>query len=94
MNNFKIEYVNGALTVLETDGHSRMNEAVQGIHFEHAQGARPRLKLTIAHDITPAPTPAPAAESAQEPLEGELVQEQQSPPPGGRRSRHRRGGKQ
>ncbi|QSS00399.1 hypothetical protein H4I70_26715 (plasmid) [Klebsiella pneumoniae] len=41
MNNFKIEYVDGALTVLETDGHSRMNEAVHGIHFEHVQGGRP-----------------------------------------------------
>ncbi|WP_454823891.1 hypothetical protein [Klebsiella variicola] len=92
MNNFKIEYVDGALTVLETDGHSRMNEAVHGIHFEHVQGGRPLLKLTIAHDIAPASTPAAA--SAQEPLEGELVQEQQSPLPGGRRSRHRRGGKQ
>ena len=98
MNNFKIEYVDGALTVLETDGQSRMQEAVHGIHFEHVQGGRPLLKLTIAHDIapasTPAPAPAPAAASAQEPLEGELVQEQQSPLPGGRRSRHRRGGKQ
>ncbi|MRE41447.1 hypothetical protein [Klebsiella quasipneumoniae] len=90
MNNFKIEYVDGALTVLETDGQSRMNESVHGIHFEHVQGGRPLLKLTIAHDIAP----APAAEAAQEPLEGELVQEQQSPPPGGRRSRRRRGGKQ
>ncbi|MGR6039916.1 hypothetical protein [Klebsiella pneumoniae] len=96
MNSFKIEYVDGALTVLETDGQSRMNEAVHGIHFEHVQGGRPLLKLTIAHDIAPAstPAPAPAAASAQEPLEGELVQEQQSPLPGGRRSRHRRGGKQ
>ena len=94
MNNFKIEYVDGALTVLETDGQSRMNEAVHGIHFEHVQGGRPLLKLTIAHYIAPASTPAPAAASAQEPLEGELVQEQQSPLPGGRRSRHRRGGKQ
>lgn len=96
MNNFKIEYVDGALTVLETDGQSRMSEAVHGIHFEHVQGGRPLLKLTIAHDIAPAstPAPAPAAASAQEPLEGELVQEQQSPQPGGRRSRHRRGGKQ
>ncbi|HBT6027386.1 TPA: hypothetical protein MCD01_004124 [Klebsiella quasipneumoniae] len=94
MNNFKIEYVDGALTVLETDGQSRMNEAVHGIHFEHVQGGRPLLKLTIAHDIAPASTPGPAAASAQEPLEGELVQEQQSPLPGGRRSRHRRGGKQ
>ncbi|HBZ7904045.1 hypothetical protein ACNGWS_25810 [Klebsiella pneumoniae] len=94
MNNFKIEYVDGALTVLETDGQSRMNEAVHGIHFEHVQGGRPLLKLTIAHDIAPASTPAPVAASAQEPLEGELVQEQQSPLPGGRRSRHRRGGKQ
>ncbi|MBL2872304.1 hypothetical protein ELP85_28600, partial [Klebsiella pneumoniae] len=69
---------------------------VHGIHFEHVQGGRPLLKLTIAHDIAPAstPAPAPAAASAQEPLEGELVQEQQSPLPGGRRSRHRRGGKQ
>ncbi len=92
MKNFKIEYVDGVLTVLETDGHSRMNEAVHGIHFEHVQGGRPLLKLTIAHDI--APTPTPVAASAQEPLEGELVQEQQSPHPGGRRSRHRRGGKQ
>ncbi|PZX78041.1 hypothetical protein DMT38_17450 [Klebsiella variicola] len=92
MNNFKIEYVDGVLTVLETDGQSRMNEAVHGIHFEHVQGCRPLLKLTIAHDIAPAP--APAAESAQQPLVGELVQEQQSPPPGGRRSRRRRGGKQ
>ncbi|MEH4605973.1 hypothetical protein PO365_19935 [Klebsiella variicola] len=87
---FKIEYVDGVLTVLETDGQSRMNEAVHGIHFEHVQGGRPLLKLTIAHDIAP----APAAESAQEPLVGELVQDQQSPFPGGRRSRHRRGGKQ
>ena len=62
MKSFKIEYVDGVLTVLET----------------------------IAHDIGP----APAAESAQEPLVGELVQDQQSPFPGGRRSRHRRGGKQ
>ncbi|WJE88372.1 hypothetical protein [Klebsiella phage Kpn74] len=37
MNNFKIEYVDGALTVLETDGQSRMNEAVHGIHFEHVR---------------------------------------------------------
>ncbi len=51
MNNFKIEYVDGALTVLETDGQSRMNEAVHGIHFEHVQGGRPLLKLTIAHDM-------------------------------------------
>ncbi|QGV93869.1 hypothetical protein F7P06_12720 [Klebsiella pneumoniae] len=90
MKSFKIEYVDGVLTVLETDGQSRMNEAVHGIHFEHVRGGRPLLKLTIAHDIAP----APAAESAQEPLVGELVQEQQSPLPGGRRSRHRRGGKQ
>ncbi|GKQ21790.1 hypothetical protein NUBL21980_50070 [Klebsiella michiganensis] len=94
MKSFKIEYVDGVLTVLETDGQSRMNEAVHGIHFEHVQGGRPLLKLTIAHDIAPAPAPAPAAESAQEPFVGELVQEQQSPLPGGRRSRHRRGGKQ
>ena len=64
MKSFKIEYVDGVLTVLETDGQSRMNEAVHGIHFEHVQGGRPLLKLTIAHDIAP----APAAESAQEPL--------------------------
>ncbi len=70
------------MTVLETDGQSRMNEAVHGIHFEHVQGGRPLLKLTIAHDIAP----APAAESAQNALVGELVQEQQSPLPGGRRS--------
>ncbi len=43
MKNFKIEYVDGALTVLETDGQSRMNEAVHGIHFEHVQGGRPCL---------------------------------------------------
>lgn len=92
MKNFKIEYVDGALTVLETDGQSRMHEAVHGIHFEHVQGGRPLLKLTIAHDIVPAPASLPAMD--QEPLEGELVQEQQSPPSGGRRSRHRRGGKQ
>lgn len=91
MKNFKIEYVDGALTVLETDGQSRMNESVHGIHFEHVQGGRPLLKLTIAHDIAPAPAPAVAV---KEPLEGELVQEQQSLAPGGRRSRHRRGGKQ
>lgn len=72
MKSFKIEYVDGVLTVLETDGQSRMNEAVHGIHFEHVQGGRPLLKLTIAHDIAP----APAAESAQEPLVGELVQDQ------------------
>ncbi|EPY7023422.1 TPA: hypothetical protein ACJER9_003798 [Klebsiella pneumoniae] len=94
MKSFKIEYVDGALTVLETDGQSRMNEAVHGIHFEHVQGGRPLLKLTTAHDIAPAPAPAPAAEAAPEPLEGELVHDQQSPPPGGRRSRRRRGGKQ
>ena len=92
MKNFKIEYVDGALTVLETDGQSRMQEAVHGIHFEHVQGGRPLLKLTIAHAIAPAPASSPAMD--QEPLEGELVQEQQSPPYGGRRSRHRRGGKQ
>ena len=51
MKSFKIEYVDGVLTVLETDGQSRMNEAVHGIHFEHVQGGRPLLKLTIAHDI-------------------------------------------
>lgn len=90
MKNFKIEYVDGALTVLETDGQSRMNESVHGIHFEHVQGGRPLLKLTIAHDIAPGPAPA---EVAQEPLEGELVQEQQLQSSGGRRSRHRRGGK-
>lgn len=90
MKSFKIEYIGGVLTVLETDGQSRMNEAVHGIHFEHVQGGRPLLKLTIAHDIAL----TPAAESAPEPLEGELVHEQQSPPPGGRRSRRRRGGKQ
>lgn len=92
MKNFKIEYVDGALKVLETDGQSRMNEAVQGIHFEHVQGGRPQLKLTIAHYIAPVPTPAPVP--TQEPLEGELVQEPQPPAPAGRRSRHRRGGKQ
>lgn len=92
MKNFKIEYVDGTLTVLETDGQSRMNEAVHGIQFEHVQGSRPLLKLTIAHDIAPAPASSPAQE--QEPLEGKLVQEQQTTAPGGRRSRHRRGGKQ
>ncbi|MDX6812514.1 hypothetical protein SJZ91_00135 [Klebsiella quasipneumoniae] len=91
MKNFKIEYVDGALTVLETDGQSRMNEAVHGIQFEHVQGGHPLLKLTIAHDIAPAPASSPALD--QEPLEGELVQEQQTTAPGGRRSRHRRGGK-
>lgn len=90
MKSFKIEYVDGVLTVLETDGQSRMNEAVHGIHFEHVQGGRPQLKLTIAHDIAPAPVSSPALD--QEPLEGELVQEQQTMVPGGRRSRHRRGG--
>lgn len=74
MKSFKIEYVDGVLTVLETDGQSRMNEAVHGIHFEHVQGGRPLLKLTIAHDIAP----APAAGSAQEPLVGELVTAQES----------------
>lgn len=92
MKSFKIEYVDGVLTVLETDGQSRMNEAVHGIHFEHVQGGRPLLKLTIAHDIAPAPVSSPALD--QEPLEGELVQEQQTMVPSGRRSRHRRGGKQ
>ncbi|WP_371333582.1 hypothetical protein [Klebsiella quasipneumoniae] len=92
MKNFKIEYVDGALTVLETDGQSRMNEAVHGIHFEHVQGGRPLLKLTIAHDI--APVPASSSALDQEPLEGELVTEQQTKAPVGRRSRHRRGGKQ
>lgn len=62
------------------------------IHFEHVQGGRPLLKLTIAHDIAPAPVSSPVLD--QEPLEGELVQEQQTMVPGGRRSRHRRGGKQ
>ena len=92
MKSFKIEYVDGVLTVLETDGQSRMNEAVHGIHFEHVQGGRPLLKLTSAHDSAPAPVSSPALD--QEPLEGELVQEQQTMVPGGRRSRHRRGGKQ
>ena len=92
MKSFKIEYVDGVLTVLETDGQSRMNEAVHGIHFEHVQGGRPLLKLTIAHDIAPAPVSSPVLD--QEPLEGELVQEQQTMVSGGRRSRHRRGGKQ
>lgn len=92
MKNFKIEYVDGALTILETDGQSRMHEAVHGIHFEHVQGGRPLLKLTIAHDIAPASASSPALD--QEPLEGELVPEQQTKAPVGRRSRHRRGGKQ
>ncbi|MCS5773254.1 hypothetical protein LNN92_14735 [Klebsiella variicola subsp. variicola] len=68
MKSFKIEYVDGVLTVLETDGQSRMNEAVHGIHFEHVQGGRPLLKLTIAHDIAPAPVSSPVLD--QEPLEG------------------------
>lgn len=68
MKSFKIEYIDGVLTVLETDGQSRMNEAVHGIHFEHVQGGRPLLKLTIAHDIAPAPVSSPALD--QEPLEG------------------------
>ncbi|HID4503071.1 TPA: hypothetical protein ACXRW6_003660 [Klebsiella quasipneumoniae subsp. quasipneumoniae] len=88
MNNFKIEYVDGVLKVLETDGQSRMQDAVHGIHLEHTSGQPPLLKLTIAHNISPASTPV----LVPEPLEGELVQEQQSPPPGGRRSRHRRRG--
>lgn len=43
MKSFKIEYVDGVLTVLETDGQSRMNEAVHGIHFEHVQGIGTQL---------------------------------------------------
>ncbi|MBL1804761.1 hypothetical protein ELE38_31020, partial [Klebsiella pneumoniae] len=66
--------------------------AVHGIHFEPDQGRRPLLTLPLPHDIAPAPVSSPALD--QEPLEGELVQEQQTMVPGGRRSRHRRGGKQ
>ncbi|MGU9731593.1 tail fiber domain-containing protein [Klebsiella variicola] len=52
MKSFKIEYVDGVLTVLETDGQSRMNEAVHGIHFEHVQGVTDAKAAQDASDAT------------------------------------------